>query len=100
MANFMSHTATANLLMPILAALGTTLESLAGIGGLTSLIIVAAFSASMGMSLPISTPPNALAHATGAINTNDMAKVGVIIGVVGMLLGFLTVYILNLVNFI
>jgi sodium-dependent dicarboxylate transporter 2/3/5 len=100
MANFMSHTASANLLMPILAALGTSVASLAGYGGLSSLIIVAALAASMGMSLPISTPPNALAHGTGAVNTSEMAKVGVIIGAVGLLLSFLTIYVLNLVNFI
>lgn len=100
MANFMSNTATANLLMPILAALGTSVASLAGIGGLSSLIIVAAISASMGMSLPISTPPNALAHGTGAVTSGQMAKVGIVVGAVGLLLGFLTIYILNLVGFI
>ena len=29
-----------------------------------------------GMGTPISTPPNALAHATGMVNSCDMAKVG------------------------
>lgn len=99
LANFMSHTASANLLMPILAALGTSVDSLAGLGGLSSLIIVAAISASMGMALPISTPPNALAHGTGVVETKHMARVGIIIGLVGLLLGFLTIYILNLINF-
>lgn len=100
MANFMSNTATANLLMPILAALGTSVESLVGLGGITTLIIAAALSASMGMALPISTPPNALAHGTGAVSSGNMAKVGVIVGFVGLILAFLTVYVLRLVNFI
>ena len=100
MANFMSNTATANLLMPILAALGTSVESLVGLGGITTLIIAAAISASMGMALPISTPPNALAHGTGAVSSSQMARVGVIIGLTGMLLAFLTVWLLRLVNFI
>jgi len=100
MANFMSNTATANLLMPILAALGTSVSSLAGLGGLPTLIIVAAIAASMGMALPISTPPNALAHGTGAVNSKNMARIGIIIGAIGLLLAFLTVYILNMVNFI
>jgi sodium-dependent dicarboxylate transporter 2/3/5 len=100
MANFMSNTATANLLMPILAALGTSVESLVGLGGITTLIIAAAIAASMGMALPISTPPNALAHGTGAVTSGNMARVGVIVGFIGLLLAFLTVYILRLVNFI
>ena len=99
MANFMSNTATANLLMPIFAALGVAVESLSGYGGVTTIIIVSALSASMGMSLPISTPPNALAHGTGLIQTKQMTKAGAIIGLVGVLLSFVTIYILNLINF-
>lgn len=98
MANFMSNTATANLLMPILAALGTSVESLVGLGGVTTVIICAALSASMGMALPISTPPNALAHGTGAVSSSNMARVGVIIGFVGMLLAFVTVYLFNVLG--
>lgn len=100
MANFMSNTATANLLMPILAALGTSVESLVGLGGVTTLIIAAALSASMGMALPISTPPNALAHGTGAVTSGNMARVGVVVGFVGLLLTFLTVYVLLVTNFL
>ena len=100
MANFMSHTATANLLMPIFAALGVSVASLTDMGGIGTLILVSAFAASLGMSLPISTPPNALAHSTGFVNTNDMAKVGVILGIIGVALSFVLIYILRLVNFL
>ncbi|CCN34095.1 putative SODIUM/DICARBOXYLATE COTRANSPORTER [Vibrio nigripulchritudo SO65] len=100
MANFMSHTATANLLMPIMAALGTSMATLAPLGGEVTLILVVTFSASLGMSLPISTPPNALAHATGNVATNQMAKVGVILGLVGVVLSFVLVWALNLSGFI
>jgi sodium-dependent dicarboxylate transporter 2/3/5 len=65
MANFISHTATANLLVPILA-----------------------LGSSLAMLLPISTPPNALAHATGLIEQKQMMKTGLIIGIVGFLLGY------------
>ena len=41
------------------------------------------------MTLPISTPPNALAHSTGFINTKQMAIVGLIVGVVGIVLAYL-----------
>jgi sodium-dependent dicarboxylate transporter 2/3/5 len=40
------------------------------------------------MLLPISTPPNAIACSTGLIKTNDMAKVGLIIGLVGIALAY------------
>jgi sodium-dependent dicarboxylate transporter 2/3/5 len=41
------------------------------------------------MCLPVSTPPNALAHSTGMITTKQMATVGIILGVVGLTLGYL-----------
>ncbi|GAL09874.1 putative transporter [Vibrio astriarenae] len=100
MANFMSHTATANLLMPIMAALGMSMEGLVPLGGIMTLILVVTFAASLGMSLPISTPPNALAHATGFVNTKQMARVGVILGVIGVALSFVMVWILNIIGFI
>ncbi|MDE1222630.1 SLC13 family permease [Vibrio aestuarianus] len=84
MANFMSNTATANLLMPIAAAIAVSMESLASIGGIQGLLVVVAFSASLGMILPVSTPPNSLAYSTGLIESKDMAKTGVIIGIVGL----------------
>ncbi len=98
MANFMSHTASANLMLPILAALGTSVSAFQG-SGIISLIIAATLSASIGMSLPISTPPNALAYATGSITTPNMAKVGVIVGIVGMIVAIATVYVLQMVGF-
>jgi len=100
MANFMSHTATANLLMPIMAALGTSMTSLTPLGGEITLILVVTFAASLGMSLPISTPPNALAHATGHVQTNQMAKIGIILGVLGVSLSFVMVWVLNITGFI
>lgn len=99
MANFMSNTATANLLLPIVAALGVSLESLQGLGGASVLILGTALASSMGMALPISTPPNALAHASGEISTGQMARVGIITGVSGLLMIFGLLYILKLVGF-
>ncbi len=100
MSNFMSNTATANLLMPLLAVLGTSLQNIENMGGVSSIIITVALACSIGMVLPISTPPNALAHGTGFIKTNQMARTGVIIGIVGLGLAFVTVYILTTLNFI
>ena len=98
MANFMSNTATANLLMPIMEALGVSMSSLTSLGGEVTLLLVVTFASSLGMALPISTPPNALAHATGHIKTKEMAKVGVLVGGAGILMSFVMVWILNLIG--
>lgn len=96
MANFISHTATANLLVPILAVAGGSMATaLAPLGGVTALLIGVAIASSLGMILPISTPPNAMAAATGLIEQKDMAKVGIIIGVVGLILGYVMLYFLG-----
>lgn len=100
MANFMSNTATANLLLPIITAVGISVASLDGLGGSKMLILTTAMAASLGMALPISTPPNALAHATGLLQTKHMAKTGIIVGCIGLILIFITMYLLNVINFL
>lgn len=99
MANFMSNTATANLLLPIITAVGVSVISLEPLGGSKMLILTTAMAASLGMALPISTPPNALAHATGVIQTKHMTKVGLVVGAIGLVLVFITMVILNMLNF-
>jgi sodium-dependent dicarboxylate transporter 2/3/5 len=90
LSNFISNTATAALLVPILCAVGTGMgDSLAEVGGVKALLVGVAMSASMAMTLPISTPPNALAHSTGFITQADMARAGLLIGLVGGLVGYL-----------
>lgn len=90
MANFISHTATAALFIPILAVAGMSMkDALTGIGGVGTLLIGVAISSSLAMLLPISTPPNALADATGLIKQKYMVTVGLIMGFLGLLLGYL-----------
>lgn len=85
MSNFLSNTVTATLLMPLVISLHTS-----GVMGedfnLLITGIVIAVACSLAMALPISTPPNAIAMSTGIIRTKDMAKMGVIIGVIGLLI--------------
>lgn len=96
MANFISHTATAALLVPILAIAGISMrDSLLPLGGVATLLIGVALGSSLAMVLPISTPPNALAHATGMILQKDMEKVGLIIGGVGLVLGYFMLVMLG-----
>ena len=93
LSNFISNSATAALLMPILAvvcnAMGDKLEA---IGGTPTVLIGVAVAASSAMILPVSTPPNALAFSTGLVHQNDMVKVGIIVGVISMLLGYGMLY--------
>ena len=96
MANFISHTATAALLVPILAIAGSSMrENLFSLGGVETLLIGVAIGSSLAMILPISTPPNALAHATGMIQQKDMEKVGIIMGIIGLILGYTMLIILG-----
>lgn len=100
MANFMSHTATANLLLPLLAAIGAAVPGMVEFGGNDLMILATTLAISLGMSLPISTPPNALAHATGIITTKDLIKLGVVIGLLGFVLLMGLVYLLQVTQFI
>lgn len=96
LSNFISNSATAALLIPILIVVATGMAdpaasnnaSFMALGGTRAMISFIAISASIAMCFPISTPPNAIAASTGLVQTKDMAKVGIIIGVVGFVLGF------------
>ena len=86
-ANFLSHTSAANLLLPILATVATAVD-LRAFGGSAALLVGLAISTSVAMIRPISTPPNAIASSTGLVETKDMAKMGVMMGLVGLVLGY------------
>ncbi|MBQ2877342.1 MAG: SLC13/DASS family transporter [Bacteroidaceae bacterium] len=93
--NFISHSAAASLLAPILGlvASGISADPTAGsafaeMGGPCALMVGVAISASVSMILPISTPPNAIAHSTGFIEQKDMMKVGIIMGLLGLVIGY------------
>lgn len=89
LSNFISNTATAALLIPILTVVCIGMgDKLGVIGGTPTVLIGIAVAASCAMSLPISTPPNAIAYSTGLINQKDMAKVGLTVGFIGLVLGY------------
>ncbi len=93
LSNFISNTATAALLIPILATVCSGMgDSLKG-GGSTLMIIGVAIAASSAMCLPISTPPNAIAHSTGLVKQNEMLKIGIIVGFISLLLGYGVLYL-------
>lgn len=89
LSNFISNTATAALLIPILTVVCVGMgDSLSSIGGMGTVIIGIAVAASCAMSLPISTPPNAIAYSTGLIQQTDMVKAGLSVGVISMVIGY------------
>ncbi len=89
LSTFISNSASAALMIPILITVGQGMEGqLAPIGGLTTLIVGIALCASFAMALPISTPPNAIAYSTGLVKTSQMAKVGLLVGVISMTLAY------------
>ena len=89
LSNFIANSSAANLLVPILAVVGTAMtEQLGAFGGVTTLLVCVAASTSFAMLFPISTPPNAIACSTGLIQTKDMMKVGMVVGLVGIALSY------------
>jgi len=95
LSNFISNTATANLLLPMMVALGTGLPELYDVGGMRYIVLTVTFACSLGMVMPISTPPNAIAHSSGYFQTGDMMKMGLVVGAVGLVLAFVYLYVLT-----
>ncbi len=91
LSNFISNTASANLMIPI--AMAVISQAGDSIGIPTPMVLMfCAISISFAMSLPISTPPNALAYATGYISNRDIMVIGGLISVVCLALGILCLY--------
>ncbi|NJK80703.1 MAG: DASS family sodium-coupled anion symporter [Chloroflexaceae bacterium] len=66
-----SNTATATMMMPVMAALGVAL----GIDPLLMMIPVA-LAASCAFMMPVATPPNAIVFGSGKVSIQQMIKVG------------------------
>lgn len=84
-----SNTATANMMYPIMAALATAL----GIHPF-SVMIAAGVAASCAFMLPVATPPNAVVFGSGYLRIPDMAKAGLFLNIVGIILVTAAVYFL------
>ena len=73
-----SNTATASLLMPLLAATATA----TGIDAML-LMVPAALSASCAFMLPVATAPNAIVFGSGRIRVKEMARAGFVLNLIG-----------------
>jgi sodium-dependent dicarboxylate transporter 2/3/5 len=79
--NFMSNTAATNIMLPIVIAVATTISASA-----TVMVAVAvALSASFAMSLPVSTPPNAIVYSSQKIKSKDFLILGISVAILGPL---------------
>lgn len=77
---FMSNTATAALLIPVVGGVGAQM-------GMEALLVIGVgVSASLAMALPVSTPPNAIAYGQGGIKVRDMFLAGGLITLVTVVL--------------
>lgn len=76
-----SNTATATLLMPVLAGVAI------GLGENPLLLLApAAMSASCAFMLPVATPPNAIVFGSGKVTIPDMIKSGFALNVMGVII--------------
>ncbi|MCU0303513.1 MAG: SLC13 family permease [Thermoanaerobaculales bacterium] len=84
-----SNTATATLLMPVMAALATVL----GVHPYLTMV-PAVVSASCAFMLPVATPPNAIVIGSGAVSIKDLVREGLWLNLVGVIVT--TVLVLTL----
>lgn len=80
-ANLVSNTVSASILIPLVIGFATGIQMAQT--DLTQNVILVGIIVSFSMTLPISTPPNAIGMSTGLIETKDMMKAGLIVGVIG-----------------
>lgn len=74
-----SNTATANVLMPILAATATATGT-----NHKLLMMPAALCCTLAFMLPVATPPNAIVFSTNQISIRTMVKEGFVLNVIGI----------------
>ncbi|MHC5028286.1 MAG: SLC13 family permease, partial [Planctomycetota bacterium] len=76
-----SNTATTELMLPILASVASAVN----VNPLL-LMIPATISASFAFMMPVATPPNAIIFGSGRIRIAEMARVGLVINLIGIVL--------------
>lgn len=89
-----SNTATANMILPILASISVAME----INPLL-LMIAATLSVSMAFMLPVGTPPNTIVFASGRLKISDMAITGFVLNIIGVVIVTALVYFLGTILF-
>jgi sodium-dependent dicarboxylate transporter 2/3/5 len=85
-----SNTATTEMVLPILAGVAVAIK----INPLF-LMVPATLSASCAFMMPVATPPNAIIFGTRRLRIADMAKTGISLNLIGIILITLTIYFLG-----
>ena len=77
----MSNTAGAALLLPVMASLATILD-------MNPILLMApvAIATSYGFIMPIATPPNAIVFGSGYVTASKMARFGLPLNLISILL--------------
>lgn len=75
-----SNLATAQMFLPILAQIAITI----GVHPLL-LMLPATLSCSCAFMMPVATPPNAIVMGSGHVRTTDMARTGVLLNILGVI---------------
>ncbi len=81
MTELMSNVALISVLAPVVAGIAIGLEI-----PILYLLIPVTIASSCAFMLPMATPPNAIVFASGYIKVNQMAKVGIIINLIAVIL--------------
>lgn len=89
-----SNTATAALLMPVLAGTAGSLNVAAEL-----LMIPATISASCAFMLPVATPPNAIVFGSDYLTIPQMAKAGLAMNIMGAVVTTIVIYLLGITVF-
>lgn len=85
-----SNTATAAVFVPILGGVSV------GVGlGPAELVVPAAIATTFAFMLPVATPPNAIVFGSGYVGVGQMARVGLWLNLVGVILNLAAVYTLG-----
>jgi len=85
-----SNTATAQILLPIIAVMATGL-------GLNPLLLMVpgTIACSQAFMLPVATPPNAIVFGSGRVRISDMARTGLLINIIGILVITFAIFLLG-----
>ena len=89
-----SNTATASILIPVMAAASVSLGQHPLL-----LMLPAALNASFAFMLPVATPPNAIVFSSPWIDIRTMAKTGIVLNVAGIFIVTALMYLLGLAVF-
>ncbi len=85
-----SNTATTEMILPILGSLAVAIQL-----NPLLLMIPPTLSASCAFMLPVATPPNAIIFGTNKIKIGDLAKTGLLLNFIGVIMVTVAIYFLG-----